>query len=124
MSEPHQRDVVYLRTGGVERPATLYVPAGEGPFPAVVSVHGGTWVSGDRASDATVAAYLAANGVTVLAIDSRMPPAPRAPGAGGGRQRRRSLAQAAPPRGPDDTGIGGRDRILQRRSSDRPQWTA
>jgi acetyl esterase len=79
MSENHQRDVIYLSTGGVDRLATLYVPAGEGPFPAVVSVHGGTWVSGDRSADATLAAHLAAHGITVLAIDFRMPPAARYP---------------------------------------------
>jgi acetyl esterase len=79
MSEHDHRDVVYLRTGGIDRLATLYVPDGAGPFPAVVSVHGGTWVSGDRSADATLAAHLAAHGITVLAIDFRMPPAARYP---------------------------------------------
>ncbi|HEY2791747.1 MAG TPA: alpha/beta hydrolase [Micromonosporaceae bacterium] len=77
--EHQERDVVYLRSGGIDRSATLYVPSGSGPFPAVVDVHGGTWVGGDRFSDATLAAHLADHGVSVLSIDFRMPPAARYP---------------------------------------------
>jgi hypothetical protein len=40
---------------------------------------GGTWVSGDRSADATLAARLAADGIAVMAVDFRMPPAARYP---------------------------------------------
>jgi len=42
------RDIPYRVTNGRELRALLYRPAGEGLFPAVVCVHGGAWVSGDR----------------------------------------------------------------------------
>jgi acetyl esterase/lipase len=44
-----------------------------------VDVHGGAWTMGDRRSDATTARYLAANGIAVLSIDFRMPPAAQYP---------------------------------------------
>ena len=79
MIEHEQHDVVYVCSAGVDRGATLYVPSGEGPFPAVVDVHGGTWIGGDRFAEATLAAYLADHGVAVLSIDFRMPPEARYP---------------------------------------------
>ena len=42
------RDIVYQRNGDKVRVARLYQPAGPGPFPAVVQVHGGAWNSKDR----------------------------------------------------------------------------
>ena len=37
------RDVVYLNVAGRPRLARIYQPAGAGPFPAVVQIHGGAW---------------------------------------------------------------------------------
>ena len=54
--------------------ARLYRPAGAGPFPAIVDVHGGAWVNSDRLNNAPLAETLAAEGVMTLALDFRMPP--------------------------------------------------
>jgi len=54
--------------------ARLYRPAGEGPFPAIVEVHGGAWVNSDRFNNAPLAETLAADGIMTLSLDFRMPP--------------------------------------------------
>jgi acetyl esterase/lipase len=40
-------DVEYLRHGDTRLIARLYKPKGDGPFPAVIDLHGGAWTSGD-----------------------------------------------------------------------------
>jgi acetyl esterase/lipase len=50
-------------------------PNGSGPFPAVVDIHGGGWVSGDRKQNAIIDDYLAARGIVAVAPEFRMPPA-------------------------------------------------
>jgi acetyl esterase len=59
--------------------ARLYRPKGDGPFPALVEVHGGAWASGDRLNNAPLDIALAKSGIAVLAIDFSMPPAHRYP---------------------------------------------
>lgn len=54
--------------------ALIYQPEGEGPFPAVVCVHGGAWMFGDRTATQGFADMVAACGVVVMAIDFRMAP--------------------------------------------------
>lgn len=68
-------DVAYQRRDGRPLLARLYRPRGQGPFPAVVEVHGGAWSTGDRLNNAPLDAALAAAGIVVMAIDFRMPPA-------------------------------------------------
>src|SRR5436305_1166065 len=41
-------DVEYQNEGGRALLARVYRPAGAGPFPAVLQVHGGAWTSKDR----------------------------------------------------------------------------
>src|SRR5580658_2563471 len=41
-------DVEYSRPGGYSLKLDAHVPDGDGPFPAVILVHGGAWVTGDR----------------------------------------------------------------------------
>jgi acetyl esterase/lipase len=67
-------DVEYRRDGSKVLLARVYRPRGEGPFPAVVEVHGGAWCDMDRLADAAVDEPLAQKGVVVVAIDFRMPP--------------------------------------------------
>ena len=55
--------------------ATLYRPQGNGPFPALLDVHGGAWNRGDRSNDGVMAAALAASGIMVAAVDFRLAPA-------------------------------------------------
>src|ERR1700761_2139180 len=71
------KDIVYQRAGGKQRLARLYQPAGTGPFPAVLQVHGGAWNDKDRTDGQNVSLDLAEAGIVVLAIDFRN--APEAP---------------------------------------------
>src|ERR1700751_1189305 len=75
----HIEDLEYLHAGGAPLFARFYRPEGQGPFPAVLEVHGGAWTSGDRFNNVAIAEYLASRGVVVLSIDFRMPPAARYP---------------------------------------------
>ena len=61
------QDVEYLRHGDKPLLARVFKPRGEGPFPALVDLHGGAWCMSDRTTEQR---------------------APR--GAGGARRRRRS----------------------------------
>jgi acetyl esterase len=75
----HAEDLEYLRPGSVSLLARFYRPEGRGPFPAVLEVHGGAWISGDRFNNVSIAEHLAAHGIVTLSIDFRMPPAARYP---------------------------------------------
>ena len=75
----HIEDIEYARPGGTPLLARFYRPEGNGPFPAVLEVHGGAWTSGDRLNNTAIGEYLAANRIAVLSIDFRMPPAARYP---------------------------------------------
>lgn len=55
--------------------ATIFQPQGNGPFPALVDVHGGAWNRGDRTADEVMNRALAASGIVVAAIDFRLAPA-------------------------------------------------
>ncbi len=67
-------DVEYVRHGGKGLLARLFRPRGEGPFPALVEVHGGAWNMMDRTRSTPVNEPVAKSGVVVAALDFRMPP--------------------------------------------------
>jgi acetyl esterase len=71
------KDLVYQRHDGKDRLARLYQPAGAGPFPAVLQVHGGAWNNKNRTDGQNTALDLVSAGIVVLAIDFRN--APEAP---------------------------------------------
>jgi acetyl esterase/lipase len=77
--EIETRDIEYLRHGDEPLLARLYRPTGQGPFPALIDVHGGAWASGDRLNNAPLDEALAKSGIVVLAVDFRMPPKHRYP---------------------------------------------
>ena len=64
-------DIEFLRHG--ERPLllTLYRPAGDGPFPLVIDLHGGAWNKGARAECAQRDTVLAQQGIAAAALDFR-----------------------------------------------------
>ena len=68
-------DVEYLRHGDAALLARLFKPRGNGPFPAIVELHGGAWCLGDRLNDTTINERLAHAGILVAALDFRVPPA-------------------------------------------------
>jgi len=72
---PPPEDRVYAVADGMELLARIYRPAGDGPFPAVLEVHGGAWVNGDRLNNVAIAEALAEAGILVVSVDFRMPPA-------------------------------------------------
>lgn len=72
-------DVAYSTPASGPLLARLYRPKGKGPCPAVVSVHGGRWVSQTRLTNEVLDRALAEAGIVVMAIDFRMPPAVRYP---------------------------------------------
>ncbi len=67
-------DVEFLRHGDKPLLARVFRPHGEGPFPIMIDLHGGAWCNLDRTSDVLFNETLARNGVTVVALDFRMPP--------------------------------------------------
>ncbi len=50
----------------------VIIPDGSGPFPAVVLVHGGGWVSGDKTIMAPLASFLADNGYLTVNTTYRL----------------------------------------------------
>lgn len=68
------RDVVYRRHGDKALRADIYRPLGQGPFAAVLLVHGGAWTSGNKTQLDGIAELLAVSGYAVVAIDYRLAP--------------------------------------------------
>src|SRR5437867_297193 len=68
------QDVEYQQQDGKAWLARVYQPRGDGPFPAMVDVHGGAWHNGDRLNDTSMDQALAARGIVVAALDFRQPP--------------------------------------------------
>jgi acetyl esterase len=65
------QDIEYLRHG--ERPMMmrLYRPAGDGPFPAVLDLHGGAWTKRDYEESWPRTEALAEAGIAAAALDFR-----------------------------------------------------
>lgn len=66
--------IVYARPDGRDLRADLYLPAGPGPHPAIVMLHGGLWRLGSRSTMSWEARQLASRGYVVMAIDYRLAP--------------------------------------------------
>jgi acetyl esterase len=70
-------DVEFRRAPTRTLMARIYQPQGEGPFPALLDLHGGAWNDKDRTANAPMDEKLAASGLLVVAIDLTL--APEAP---------------------------------------------
>src|SRR6476469_7255774 len=64
--------VSYATHDGVSLLGDLYLPAGAGPFPALVGVHGGGWQAGARNAFQFLGPFLAARGYALFAISYRL----------------------------------------------------
>lgn len=53
----------------------LYVPQGTGPYPAIVFIHGGDWIGGDRTQMTRIIEQIAPHGYVGMAIDYDLSPA-------------------------------------------------
>src|SRR6516165_12214968 len=71
-------EVEYRRTKtGRSLMARIYQPAGSGPFPTMLDLHGGAWNAKDRKAEEPMDRAIAASGLLVVAIDMTL--APEAP---------------------------------------------
>ena len=70
-------DVEFRRAPARTLMARIYQPQGDGPFPALLDLHGGAWNNQDRTANARMDEKLAASGLLVVAIDLTL--APEAP---------------------------------------------
>jgi len=68
------RNVVYAEREDRSLRADVYRPAGDGPFPAVLCVHGGAWAMGHKGQMAGVARRLADAGYVAISINYRLAP--------------------------------------------------
>jgi acetyl esterase/lipase len=75
-----QEDVIYGRVEGSALLADVAQPAGEGPFPAIISLHGGRWVGGHRRDTSSIKPREWAQlGFFAMTIDYRLARATPAP---------------------------------------------
>jgi acetyl esterase/lipase len=74
-----QRDINYNPIGMPPLLADVYTPNLAGPLPAVLMIHGGGWISGERSQTARQARQLAARGFVVVNATYRLAPAARFP---------------------------------------------
>ena len=65
------RKLMYQSQEGIFVTALLYIPAGEGPFPAVLLMHGHNAEGKFAANNQYMAASLARNGIVCLSVDAR-----------------------------------------------------
>jgi acetyl esterase/lipase len=73
------RDIEYGDVAGTKLLLDAYVPKGDGPFPAVLVVHGGAWASGSKSQLSFYAKGLVKRGFVCFAINYRLAPKHRFP---------------------------------------------
>jgi len=73
------RDIVYKEVDGRKLRLNTFVPRGDGPFPAVLVVHGGAWRAGSRTQLTMYAKSLARRGFACFSIDYRLAPRHKSP---------------------------------------------
>ena len=73
---PSQDGIVYGEAGGQQLTMDYYPPAGKGPHPVVIIIHGGGFVGGTskNGSEAYCADFLAPAGYAVFSINYRLTP--------------------------------------------------
>jgi acetyl esterase/lipase len=79
---PPPTEVYATASDGASLTWSVYTPTGTGPWPAVLVIHGGLFISGDSAESGAVstAQDLAANGYVAYSINYRLAPPGRIPG--------------------------------------------
>ncbi len=66
-----QLDIPYCTPDGLPQRLDIYYPQGGGPWPAVVYVHGGSWMEGDKA-EGQGWSYLTAHSYLVVSVNYRL----------------------------------------------------
>ena len=72
--EVRSYDIEYQNAHDESWQARIYQPQGEGPFPAILDVHGGAWNAGNRLNSELMCHSLASSGLVVAAVDFRLAP--------------------------------------------------
>ena len=72
-------DIPYGETNGEKLLLDAHIPAGDGPFPVVIIVHGGGWMTGDRETDIVPVFAPVATNFTWFTIAYRLAPTNRWP---------------------------------------------
>lgn len=74
-AEPRvEKDVVYGEPGGTKLRMDIYRPDGPGPHPAVLMIHGGGWIGGDKSGYQQMGRFLAGQGYVACAVGYRLAP--------------------------------------------------
>jgi triacylglycerol lipase len=69
-----QYNIPYIDDGEFRHTCDIYLPPGDGPFPAVLMIHGGAWTSGSKGHMVAHARTVCAAGYTVVSINYRLAP--------------------------------------------------
>ena len=65
-----EQDLVYGHAEGIELKLDVARPAkGSGPFPTVICIHGGAWMSGNKSGYTPFLRMLAQNGYVAASVD-------------------------------------------------------
>jgi acetyl esterase/lipase len=75
MSGKTLTDIPYCTTIVPPQKMDLYFPNSGGPWPAVVYIHGGSWMQGDKSEALMIAGQLTTQGYLVASINYRLYPA-------------------------------------------------
>jgi len=67
-------DLPYDGPNGVQLAFDLYQPSGTGPWPTIVCIHGGGWISGDKTMMAELGVTFAEKGFVVACPEYRLAP--------------------------------------------------
>lgn len=74
-----EKDIVYGKGGKEDLKLDLCRPAGDGPFPCVVVIHGGAWRAGSKADHDPTIKWLAQNGYVAASVEYRFCPSYKFP---------------------------------------------
>ena len=72
-------DVTYCLPNNLPQTMDVYFPDAGGPWPALVYVHGGAWIRGDKSEAAMFASGMTDQGYLVVSVNYRLYPAGRYP---------------------------------------------
>jgi acetyl esterase/lipase len=72
-------DIVYCTPDNTPQTMDAYFPEAGGPWPALVYVHGGSWMHGDKSEAGLFASMMTAHGYLVVSINYRLYPAAQFP---------------------------------------------
>lgn len=72
-------DVSYCSADNSAQKMDVYFPASGGPWPAVVYVHGGSWMRGDKSEAMMFAGIMTSQGYLVVSVNYRLYPPARFP---------------------------------------------